>query len=157
MPCQTCAAAAELETCLFCGLVFCPLHRGELGGAVTCTGCLKAEHARKQAGAAGRAGSAQDTARARSGAGAAAAPQGVRFGAAVSEPAATPPPLLEEPRVWGPLLWAAAAAAPAGAYLHWLLGWLVETHGVAPWARSAGTIAGVALVAFGVWAIAKSR
>lgn len=143
MSCKSCDAQAGLTVCLFCGHSFCSLHRGELEGAIACTACLQAEHARRSA----RAKAAAPAARP------------VVAVEAPTAPTATPEPLpLPEPGT--PLqvhLLALAAGAAMGGYLWWFLGWLSPRHDLPGWVAQVGAAAGGLLTLLGVWAIAKTH
>jgi len=132
--------------CLFCGHAFCLNHRGERGGVAACVPCLEAEAARAAAAA------RRSTAVA---AGADAPASGAP--AAAAAPAAPRPHAAPADKGWRPVGWALVAAAPTGAYLYWLLGWLAARHPLPAWGLPVGVAAGAAFAFVGVWAIVKSR
>ena len=146
MACKTCTTREGLEVCLFCGHSFCSNHRVDSGGVLTCTSCLEAEHARKQA-TAHKPAFTPPAERER----ASAALGEVKV---VAEEPLAP---LREPKGKKPVLLGLAAGVPTALYLYWFLGWLSSQQELPGWVQQAGTGAG-ALVAFaGVWAIMKSR
>lgn len=139
MTCKACAVESALQVCLFCGHTFCGAHRTERDGAVCCTACNDAEHAR-------RSGRGRPI----------GTPVPPAPGDAKGE-APPPPPPLPEPG-WWPLLAGVVAALVAGGYLRWLLlRLLADVAGAPAWAPPAGAGLGAALVFGAVWVIVKSR
>lgn len=149
LSCKTCATT-DAVICLDCGHPFCSLHRGDLDGVPTCTGCLKEVKARKQR-AAERA--QQQQARAEEAAARRVGTPGEAAGSDATKPLAP----LPEPAGSGPLLWGVKAALPTAIYFWFFLGWLAKTQELAAWVQPAGTAVFSAVAFVGVWAIAKTR
>jgi hypothetical protein len=131
-----------LEVCLHCGHTFCNLHRDVIDGLPACTDCLKAEKARRRKPQALRIVPGEPVG---------APPEAI-------DPSPRPPAPLPEPKgMLVPLALGAAAAAPSGAYMWWLLNTLTLEHEWPASVPQVGTAAFAAFVFAGVWAIARSK
>lgn len=146
MSCKSCGATSGLEACPHCGHTYCSNHRGTLDGGVACTTCLRQEHDRKDKAKATRQKREQRLAREK----------------ALSENRTDPDQAQElepihEPPGSTPYLFGGGAGAGAGAYAFFFFRWLREAHELPAWTPIAGGIGVGVLVAFGVWAIVKTR
>ncbi len=146
MSCKSCGSSSGLEPCPHCGHTYCSNHRGTLDGAVACTTCLRQEHDRKAKAQATKAEREARLAREK------ALSENEPLPGESGELAPLPEPVGSTPYLYG-----GGAGAAAGAYAWFFFRWLTTKHELPGWTPIAVAVAVALAVAFGVWAIVKTR